>query len=148
PPSAGRPATHPPASTAWSSRPSRSTASARWLRRPCASAPEPPIVDRDRRAFDAARVAGSTAGLPSPAEDPAMARNALAVIALIVLAAVLAISLAAQAHASTGPRCALPRGADVVAKHRSAVVYATRGHGGNDSFACSRLNGRRSKLGF
>ena len=77
-----------------------------------------------------------------------MVRNALAVIALIVLAAVLAITLAGQAHASTAPRCALPHGADVVAKHRSAVLYITRGHQGNDYFACSRLNGRRSKLGF
>jgi hypothetical protein len=77
-----------------------------------------------------------------------MARNALAVIALIVLAAVLAITLAGQAHASTAPRCALPHGADVVAKHRSAVLYVTRGHHGNDYFACSRLNGRRSRLGF
>ena len=57
-----------------------------------------------------------------------MARNALAVIALIVLAAVLAITLAGQAHAaSTAPRCALPHGADVLAKHRSAVLYSTRG---------------------
>ena len=70
-----------------------------------------------------------------------MVRNALAVIALIVLAVVVAITLAGQAHASTAPRCALPHGADVVAKHRSAVLYITRGHQGNDYFACSRLNG-------
>ena len=36
----------------------------------------------------------------------------------------------------------------MVAKHRSAVLYSTRRHEGNDYFACSRLNGRRSTLGF
>jgi hypothetical protein len=63
-----------------------------------------------------------------------MGRNVLAIIALVALAVVLAITLAGQADANAATRCALPRGSSVIAKHRSAVVYVGRhANGGHDS---------------